>query len=79
MLEEVVFRLQQLAEVRGEAAVGFGDCLAACHRLAARRLLLTEAQAKRLRMQLSLNVPHDDVVDVLHSDASIPWLKDLHL
>lgn len=77
ILEDVVFRLQQLGQVRSQAGITFGDCLACCRRLGAKRLLLNELGGKRLLMRLSLNVPHDDVVEVLQSDVTIAWLKHL--
>lgn len=79
VLEDVAVRLEHLAAARGEGVVSFGDCQAAARRLAAKRLLLTEAGGQRLRMRLSLNVPRDDVHHVLQEDASIPWLRDLAL
>ena len=78
VVENVVFRLQQLAEMRNLAKMSFGDCLTCCKRLAAKRLLLTEQDSKRLWMRLSLNVPQDDVIEVLQQDQTITWLKDLN-
>jgi hypothetical protein len=75
----VAFRLQQLTQIHSIPDVAFGDCLSSARRLGASRLLLTELGGKRLGMRLALNVPHDDVVDVLQSDESAAWLKNLNL
>jgi len=79
VLEDVAFRLQQLTQIHSIPDVAFGDCLSSARRLGASRLLLTELGGKRLCMRLALNVPHDDVVDVLQSDDSAAWLKNLNL
>ena len=78
VLQDVVFRLQQLTEVHSESKMAFGDCLASARRLGAARLLLTEHGGKRLWMRLSLNVPLEDVVHVLQNDAAVAWLKNLN-
>ena len=78
VLHDVAFRLQQLTQVHSEPKISFGDCVSAARRLGASRLLLTEVGGKRVWMRLSLNVPSEDVVDVLHEDTAVPWLKDLN-
>lgn len=78
VVEDVVFRLQQLAEVRSLPGVTYGDCVACLRQLGARRLILTEQGGKRLGMRISLNVPQDDVIESLQRDAHTPWLKDLN-
>jgi len=78
VLEDVAFRLHQLTLVHSLPGVAFGDCLSSARRLGATRLLLTELGGKRLCMRLALNVPHDDVVDVLQRDDSPVWLKNLN-
>ena len=78
MLQDVVFRLQQLTEIHREPTIAFEDCLASARRLGATRLLLTELGGKRLWMRLSLNVPLEDVVHVLQDDTAIAWIKNLN-
>ena len=78
VMEDVVFRLQQLAEVRNLQGISFGDCVNCCRKLGAKRLILAEQGGKRLWMRISLNVPQDDVVEVLQQDATIVWLQDLN-
>jgi hypothetical protein len=74
----VAFRLQQLTQIHSIPDVAFGDCLSSARRLGASRLVLTKLGGKRLCMRLALNVSHD-VVDVLQSDESAAWLKNLNL
>lgn len=78
VLQDVAFRLHQLMQVHSEPKIVFGDCLSAARRLGASRLLLTELGGKRLWIRLSLNMPFEDVVDVLQKDSTIPWLKNLN-
>ena len=77
-MQDVVVRLQQLTEIHSEPAIAFGDCLASARRLGATRVLLTELGGKRLWMRLSLNVPLEDVVHVLHNEMAVPWLRNLN-
>lgn len=78
MLQDVVFRLQQLVEVHSETRISFGDCVSAARRLGAMRLLLTELGGKRLSMKLSLNVPFEDIVHMLQNHSAVPWFSKLN-
>ena len=69
-----------MAASRIEARIATGDIVAAAARLGSKRIILADRALQRLRMRVSLNVPSDDVVHVLRSEASgMPWMHSLSL
>ena len=79
-LEPIGRRLQAMAASRFEAPVATGDIVEAAARLGSKRLIMADKALQRLRMRVSLNVPSDDVVHVLRSEASgMPWMHSISL
>ena len=69
-----------MAASRFEAPVATGDIVAAAARLGSKRLIMADKALQRLRMRVSLNVPSDDVVHVLRSEAlGMPWMHSISL
>ncbi|KAK2078532.1 hypothetical protein QBZ16_003372 [Prototheca wickerhamii] len=64
---------------RGLARAGGapGAVLRAAQSLAAERLLLCDAPARRLRARVALNIPVPELLYVLTSDESLQWLSPL--
>ncbi|CAL8469764.1 g9306 [Coccomyxa elongata] len=79
VLRGVATRMQQLCSARGEPEPYCGDVVSAAVRLGAKRLILAGPGAHRLAMRLALNVSTDDVVTVLKSETTIPWMSQLNL
>ncbi len=75
----VVPRVQALWSGNSEDPVGPGEIVAAAGRLAAKRVILADAAARRLTMRLSLNISTDDLVFALKKDQVVPWLPRLAL
>ncbi len=72
-------RVQALWTGNVEDPIGAGEIVAAAGRLAAKRVILADAAAKRLAMRLSLNISTDDLVFALKKDETVPWLPRLAL
>ena len=81
LLCHVARRVQDLATGRLDVGPpGAADLVASAARLGFQRLLLADCASCRLRMRLSLNVPHADVVLALTEEAcGLPWMRDLNL
>lgn len=55
------------------------QCIAAAASLGAKRIILADAASRRLHMRLTLNVPNDDVRQVLQSRDGVAWMQGLNL
>lgn len=75
----VLPRVQALWTGNLEDPIGAGDIVAAAGRLAAKRIILADAAARRLAMRLSLNISADDLVLALKKDDVVSWLPRLAL
>ena len=73
-LEAVADSLRQLCVANNEQPYPFGAVLECAVALGAKRLLICDPGRKRLQAKVALNVPINDLVYVLSSDADLPGL-----
>ena len=71
VLENVALRLTGLCDNRPQP---FTDVLDAAMSLAARKIILCDGEHSRLKVNIALNVPTEDLIFVLTDDDELPWL-----
>lgn len=73
----VLARLRSMLSAAGQEPVATGAALEAGQALAAARLLLCDAPARRLKARVVLNMPAPELLYVLTADEEMPWLAAL--
>jgi origin recognition complex subunit 1 len=73
VLENVANRLTGLCDNKAPPFMAVLQCAVS---LAARRIILCDGGHKRLKANVALNVPSDDLIFVLINDGELSWLAD---
>ncbi|PRW61222.1 Origin recognition complex subunit 1 [Chlorella sorokiniana] len=75
LLADVWERLRLLASYNQEPAYDFAAVLERAAELGAKRLIICDPGARRVRVKVALNVASNDVCSALSRDAELPWLE----
>lgn len=78
-MEPVAERMMEMCHSHREPKPQVAQCISAAASLGAKRIILADAAGRRLHMRLTLNVPSDDVRQVLQSADGVGWMQDLNL
>ena len=73
----VAERMLDMCASHGEPQPHVFQCVSAAASLAAKRVILADPAARRLRMRLSLNVPVDDARQALQGGNDADWMANL--
>ena len=75
----VAERMMEMSQAHHEPRAHVFQCISAAASLGAKRIILADPAARRLRMRLTLNVPADAARQALQSSDGIPWMQTLNL